>query len=237
MKISKNNLIIVGNIYRPNTAPKAKILKFTEILENILKTIHNDSDLKHCQSIELLGDFNIDLLKFSIHGDTANYLDSILNYSLLPLITLPTRVINNPATLIDNILTTSKEDRYDTGILISDLSDHLPVFYIKHCEPYCPPQKNVYTRTINDKTIPKFQELLSLTSWQDVLLENGPEYAYKCFFDKIDDHINSAFPLKSVQNSYKNSPINPWFTSGLLVSRKTKKNSMFKNKKANPKKY
>ena len=42
------------------------------------------------------------------------------------------------------------------------------------------------------------------------------------FFDKIDTHINSAFPLKSVQSSPRNTPINPWFTPGLLVSRKTK---------------
>ena len=132
LKTSKNNFSIVGNIYRPNTAPKASIQKYTEIFLGIMKTIHTDSDLKQCKSIELLGDFNIDLLKFNVHRDTANYLDMLLNNSLLPLITLPTRVIHNSATLIDNICTTSKDDRYDSGILISDLSDHLPVFHIKH---------------------------------------------------------------------------------------------------------
>ena len=182
LKTDKNKFIIVGNIYRPNTAPRASIIKFTNMLECILKTIRSDLDLKRCQSIELLGDFNIDLLKFSIHGDTAHYLDSILNYSLLPLITLPTRVIHNSATLIDNILTTSQDDIYDSGILLSDISDHLPVFYIKHCEPFCPPNKRIQSRLINDKSIPKFQDLLSSTSWQDVLSENRSDYAHKCFF-------------------------------------------------------
>ena len=88
--------------------------------------------------------------------------------------------------------------------------------------PFCPPRKNIQSRLINDKTIPKFQDLLSSTSWQDVLSENRSDYAYKCFFDKIDTQINSAFPLKSVQTSNRNTPINPWFTPGLLVSRKTK---------------
>ena len=138
--------------------------------------------MRHYQSIELLGDFNIDLLKYGVHGDTATYIDSILNYSLLPLITLPTRVIHNSATLIDNILTTSQDDRYDTGIIISDISDHLPVYYIKHCEPYCTPNKNIKSRIINDKTIPIFQQLLESNSWQDILMENRPEYAYKYFF-------------------------------------------------------
>ena len=99
----------------------------------------------------------------------------------------------------------------------SPLPTLFALFYIKHCEPYHPMRKINKSRSINDKTIPKFQELLSSTSWDDVLSENRPDYAYKCFFDKIDNHINSAFPLKSIKKSNKNTPINPWFTSGLLV--------------------
>ena len=149
--------------------------------------------MKHYQSIELLGDFNIDLLKFSIHGDTANYLDSILNYSLLPLITLPTRIIHNSATLIDNIITTSQDDRYDTGIIISDISDHLPVYYIKHCEPYFMPQTNMKSRIINEKTIPIFRELLDSHSWQDVLTDNRPEYAFNIFFSILKTMLIQIF--------------------------------------------
>ena len=79
LKTAKNKFTIVGNIYRPNTAPKANLKRSIEILDGIFKTIYNDSDLKHCQSIEILGDTNIDLLKYNIHGGTANYLDTVLD--------------------------------------------------------------------------------------------------------------------------------------------------------------
>ena len=75
---------------------------------------------------------------------------------------------------------------------------------------------------MNDKTIQNFQQLLSSTSWDEVLSENRPEHAYKYFFDKIDINVNVAFPEIYKKPSNKNMPINPWITSALLVSRKTK---------------
>ena len=129
-----------------------------------MESIQSDSELKYCQSIELLGDFNIDLLKHNVHGDTTLYLDTVLNYSLLPLITLPTRVMHNCATILDHILTNAQEDRYDAGIIISDISDHLPVYYIKHSKSNTPPPQYIKNRKINEKSIILFKELLQSTS-------------------------------------------------------------------------
>ena len=86
--------------------------------------------------------------------------------------------------IIDHISSSSQDDRYDAGIIISALSDHLPVYYIKHCEPYCPPIEPVKFRVMNDKTIQNFQHLLSSSSWDEVLSENRPEHAYKYFLIK-----------------------------------------------------
>ncbi len=50
---------------------------------------------------------------------------------MVPCITRPTRVTNSSATLIDNIYVTagfSKEAF--SGILLSDISDHFPVFVV-----------------------------------------------------------------------------------------------------------
>ena len=63
LKTSKNKFSIIGNIYRPNTAPKANIHRFIELINLIMK---------NCESVELLGDTNIDILNYSIHGDTAH---------------------------------------------------------------------------------------------------------------------------------------------------------------------
>ena len=45
-----------------------------------------------------------------------------------PLITKPTRITSYSATLIDNIFTNDSEFRAKSGIIITDISDHPPVF-------------------------------------------------------------------------------------------------------------
>ena len=49
-------------------------------------------------------------------------------WGTLILISLPTRLTNNTATLIDNILTSNLEERVETGVVTVRISDHLPVF-------------------------------------------------------------------------------------------------------------
>ena len=58
LKTSKNKFIIIGNIYRPNTAPKADLQRFNDILENILDKISSDPDLKKADDVQLVGDVN-----------------------------------------------------------------------------------------------------------------------------------------------------------------------------------
>ena len=45
-----------------------------------------------------------------------------------PLISLPTRLTDKTATLIDNILTSNLEEGVETGVVTVRISDHLPVF-------------------------------------------------------------------------------------------------------------
>lgn len=47
-----------------------------------------------------------------------------------PLITKPTHFCKSLNSLLDNIYTNSKFCPYDNGIIINDISDHLPIFTI-----------------------------------------------------------------------------------------------------------
>ena len=49
--------------------------------------------------------------------------------NLLPLKTKPTRLTRHTSTLIDHIYTNSNLG-FDAGIVLADISDHLPVFCI-----------------------------------------------------------------------------------------------------------
>ena len=56
--------------------------------------------------IFLLGDFNIDLLKYELSDSINNFIDTLSSNFLLPHILLPTR-ISKTSTLIDNIFSNS----------------------------------------------------------------------------------------------------------------------------------
>ena len=89
----------------------------------------------------MVGDMNINLLKHSTHLETGLYLDTLLENSLLPLNTLPTRIVHNSATLRDHISTNICDDHFESGIIISFIyyiSDHFSIFYIRHFKARTP---------------------------------------------------------------------------------------------------
>jgi len=79
-------------------------------------------------SFFLGGDYNINLLKHDVHTETQNFVNNLFANFSIPLISRPTRFTNSSATLIDNIVTNASHEDCVTGILITDISDHLPVF-------------------------------------------------------------------------------------------------------------
>ena len=73
------------------------------------------------------GDFNIDLLNVSKHNLTSKFLYALYRRGLFSLITKPSRITLNGATLIDNIFVNDLQNSVRSGLLIND---HLPVFAV-----------------------------------------------------------------------------------------------------------
>ena len=222
VKTSQNKFTIVGNIYRPNTGPIADPKGFLDRLASILDKIRNDPELGKCEDVQLIGDYNMDLLKYKTHHITGQYVDTLLANGLLPIITQPTRVFGRSATIIDHINTSYKCDKYRAGILLTYHSDHFPIFYIKDCTKKRQDTQYSTIRKINDETTQGYKALLESASWETVLNENRPLNAYNSFFEHIDSSFDLAFPLIQVKNNASKIPLNPWMTRGLLQSRKHK---------------
>ena len=74
-----------------------------------------------------MGNFNINLMNEERHNPTSEFINLMTSYSLYPRITKPTRITSKSATLIDNIYTNSHA-KQNGGILLADISDHLPIF-------------------------------------------------------------------------------------------------------------
>ena len=75
----------------------------------------------------LIGDINSDLLKVEENRHTNDIINYMFSASFYPLISRPTSITSTSATLIDKIFVNSFEDNFTTGLLFTDISDHLPL--------------------------------------------------------------------------------------------------------------
>ena len=110
---------------------------------------------------------------------TNEYINSVISKSFLPVITMPTRITHQSATLIDHIWTNKVCSSYHSGIIINSLSEHFPVIYIEQGEYKKVDLQDKITRSINKHTIPAFCNLLKSSSCGNVIHQTNREIAFK----------------------------------------------------------
>jgi hypothetical protein len=152
---SKN--IVVGVVYRsPNQNLSLFLDKFNEILSTISK------NNKHCY---VMGDYNIDMYCLNAHSATNEFVENLFSHMYLPLISMPTCITAHSATLFDNIFTNHLTQNLFSGIIINDLSDHLPVFVYVFSETP-PPRKSAEKtifRALATAILPNFVHILLMS--------------------------------------------------------------------------
>ena len=119
---SNNRNIIVGCVYRH---PSMEVNEFNSLF---LNTLSENLLSEKNKEIVLLGDFNIDLLKYEKDHNTADFLDQMYSASLVPHITSPTRITSHSRTLIDNIFSMDISENAVSGNIAMSISDHLAQF-------------------------------------------------------------------------------------------------------------
>ena len=152
--------------------------------------------------------------------------------SLYPLISKPTRITSSTATLIDKIFTNNLEHSMNSGILYTDLSNHLPIFQVTHlkldAESF--PQKRL-ARLINSATIAAFRSRLETTDWSLIYNSDSTIDSYDTFSSLLISGYHKSFPLKLV---YPESRVlqNPGFQKVSVSC--NRKNSLYKQFQINP---
>ena len=159
--------VIAGVIYRP---PGQDVQEFNNFMNILLsKVMHND------KLVYLMGDFSINLLNEDVHTLTNDFLNIMSSYSLYPSITKPTRITSTSATLIDNIFTNSNSFQ-TSGIIIADVSGHLPVFITTDLKLYRNETDQIETevRQLKDQDIQYFKgDSVRLTGKLNVLAKTS----------------------------------------------------------------
>ena len=147
----------------------------------------------------------------------------------LPAITRSTRFSTTSSTLIDNKFINKPHNLLVSGILITDISDHLQIFYISSELSHKNSTKYL-TKTIrmtSSEDIANLKNELSEIDW--TLLERcqDPNAAYETFLNIFTDIYNknvliSTKTVRCYDNHHK-----PWISNGIIKSIKFK-NSLYK---------
>ena len=189
----KSKEFIVGCVYRP---PNSDPLLYLQALCDILGKLSNLG--KVCDTI-ICGDFNFNFLNPN-DNSCLELVNLMLLNSFLPLITKPTRVTADTATLIDNIFI-NRPVNYLSGIIMEPLSDHYPIFLIYKnvivlANSETSDSKFIKYRIINDSTVESLSIALQGHDFSDVYEATNVDYAFKIFIDTIMCHYNLFCPVK-----------------------------------------
>ena len=154
---------------------------------------------EHNKKIYIAGDFNLDLLKYSNHQDTANFFDKMTSNLLIPLIIVPTKINTRNDTLIDNIFSNQYNPDTISGNLIVNISDgHLPSFMTtpKSNQNHLPKKHNIYTRDIKNFDKENFLLDLVVINLDDYIDINDANKSFDNLLFGINKLVDKYMPLK-----------------------------------------
>ena len=163
--------------------------------------------LKEQKTIFLLGDFNVDLLKYEQHKATNEFLDSLSCNMVLPYIIQPTRITSHSKSIINNIFSNYISQEIISGNLTSTISDHLPQFLIApHIFSNAPNKKsNIFERDWSKFNREEFILDYFAIDWPHILKlqNNDTNTSFQNFFDSMNRILDKHAPSKRLKYKLK----------------------------------
>jgi len=219
--VTKQFNIIVIAVYRP---PNGSIAAFCDKLFSLLA----ESSIAGGE-IVLVGDFNINLL-LSGSGDVdvdifANVLHSV---SFLPHITKPTRFPSGNQAGTPSLLDQIWFNRLypcRSGIMISDISDHMPNFLIMlNRDLNISAKTRIMFRDHSEANMNIFLSKISYNALLEGNAESDLSLLVQNFQRRLDELYCLSFPIKIKYISQKRFS-KPWLNDALLGAIKRKSNN------------
>ena len=106
----------------------------------------------------LYGDFNLNVPEISQNKFISEYIETVFSYGYLQLVTRPTRIAENSATLIDHILTNSSIQNHETFLLCTKLSDHFLIIHQLSFDKIKPKDVVTETRDFSQESLLRFKD-------------------------------------------------------------------------------
>ena len=118
-------------------------------------------------------------------------------------------------------------DNFTSGLLSTDLSDHLPIFQITISLTQNTTKKKTKHRKITNKTLDLLNQKLECEKWEQIYGEENPQHAYTSFYNTLFNTFDKNIPLVNNTNSYHKASQTPWITKGILTCKRIK-NKLYK---------
>ena len=181
----------------------------------------------------IMGDFNVDLLKGETHGPTTEFMQGFMSRGYYPLISLPTRITDTTATLIDNIWTSNLRADMASGLVTVRLSDHLPTYAFVggNREGGIMGGTRGKRRQINDRRIERFAQELK-TWYFDIEWALGVEGNVARFRNEFRDLYDTVFPWVESKKNKKDLE-KPWLDDDDFRAGARERGSVFEESKGN----
>ena len=202
----KEQTFRVVNIYKPPNTKKTDLL---ECINSI------PTDGIPANNLLVMGDLNVDLLNES-NGDL---IIKFAEKGLYPLINNPTRIHRNVGTCIDHAYAANRS--FSGFIIETDITDHYTIGLKIEKQKKLKNKNKTIRRPMHDpRSIDYLKQYLRCVNWSEVC-EDKTVTAFEKFERILEEGMNICCPIetKDIKNKIT---IEPWYTDGLLTSRKTK---------------
>ena len=215
--------ILFCALYRP---PNTNIKEFQKDYNKMLKKLQRNKRLDCIVGL----DHNLDLIKAEQHKPTQDFIEMTLDSKFYPTITKPTRITKTSATLIDNILLSENLiGKQNSGILQSDISDHLPCLVsLPNIRKSKREPLKIKSRNLSDKHIKKLNGKLESIDWNSMLVHEDFNSNYSSFHETLVNCIDEFCPEQEFTVPYKKIIREPWMTPGLAKCSK-KQSRLYKD--------
>ena len=204
---------LVSSMYRP---PNSNSQSFLGCYNSILCQLKKENP----KTIIIGLDHNLDLMKSNQHIVTNEFLQSNLDFGLMPTITKPTRITQSSATLIDNIIVSQNLcGSFTSSVLINDISDHLPTACIIPSMVSAKKEPVMITsRDTRPKNMKALQKQLSVIDWSEVTSRESCSDNLETLTNILTDMINRCIPEHTRYLNHKCLRREPWLNTGLQRS-------------------
>ena len=211
-------------------------ITFNEEFAETLDILHTEKT-----PTDLCGDFNIDFLKIHQKLNYCTFYKNLISSGYLPRISLPTRLTDHSATLMDNIFSTVLDD-HKSGVIVNTISDHQMIYTYSIEKTYTPKiKRTIETENATPTAMEAFAKKLqssNITEQSDLSKNANPNDNFELFMNRFTTLKQQCIPKKTVRYNKKVHKDNPWITNGILKSINSKDKlykALIKTPKESPK--